>query len=308
MSSSDQNTSAPLTSEGLASDVKKLFLHKNFSDVTLIGSDGKSVPAVKFILAARSEVFIRMFDSNFIERSSLEVQMHFSSVVLEAVVEFCFTDKLGVRFDDADDADDADDQARTLVLVSCAAHYLDIPLLEKYVLEQLDEIMSHCPPLACAVYDEASRLGIPAENLLEASAEKIRSNLKSSLLNEASECGGGVRALDESALGKIVFDEKLTTSEVTKFSCLQKWAEETTEDSEESTKRGHEEEETTNAVSWKRRKFSIASNLAKRVDLSLIPASELSTLVEESGLVSSEALYRFYKSQALKLQALSSPR
>ena len=52
-------------------------------------------------------------------------------------------------------------------------------------------MMSNRTPLACTVYDESIQVDIAAEYLLEASAEKSRSKLKSCLLSDDSEHAGG---------------------------------------------------------------------------------------------------------------------
>lgn len=292
MSTVDNNQSESPTSGDLASDVQSILFDEDISDVTLIGSDGDSVPAIKAILAARSKVFRRMFYGDFTEKSSQEVRLDYTGAVLRAVVEFCFTDVVNVA---SFEGLDTEGLVRSLVRVTGAAHYLDIALLEKDVLKTLGKMISELPPMACVVYDEASGIGNPVDSLSQMAAEKIRTRPKSSLLPEGSNCGG-VQSLNESLLEKIVFDENSMASELVKFRCLQKWAEETWGETEAPKKEFSEEKESTSSISDK---VSTARDLAKRLDLSLIPASDLSVVVAESSLVSTDDLYLAYRLQAL---------
>jgi BTB/POZ domain len=60
-------------------------------DVTLKGNDGITVSANRFIPAAKSKVFHRMFFGNFREASSKGVGIGFPGHVLQSVVEYIHT-------------------------------------------------------------------------------------------------------------------------------------------------------------------------------------------------------------------------
>lgn len=345
--------------DDLASDVRSILFDDEISDVTLIGSDGVAVPAVRAVLASRSKVFRRMFYGSFAECDSSEVRLEeFSGDVVRAVVQYCFTDVVAVSGgggrvrtgaggggcdnDDDDqfgshDDDDEEGGVRTLVRVSGAGHYFDIPRLERDVRDILSRTVSDRPPLACAVYDEAAAVGVPAEGLATMAAERMRNRPRSSLLPPPAttrssgrggnagggrdrgrvgaadgwaDGGGGVLSLSASVLDDVVFDERSNASEFTKFLCLRRWAEGGTE-AEGTANRSpprkirsdeDEEKEDVGAATTPLDRRKIARELAKKLDISTIPASDLSTSVAESGLVSSDDLFQAYRLQALNAE------
>lgn len=144
---------------------------------------------------------------------------------------------------------------------------------------------------------------------------------------------GGVVALSASLLERVVFDEKSNASELTKFTCLTAWVEgcrhEIANDVEANIKRevpsDEDEDETTcrydatdassspakscesrtDNKSHRERKQSIAAHLATKLDLSLIPASDLDT-VSRSNLLSKDDLFRAYRLQALNAERTKS--
>ena len=63
-------------------------------DVTLVGSDGAHVPAIRVLLAMRSKVFKTMLLGEFSERHADEVPTPYPSDVLKCVMEYCCTDKV----------------------------------------------------------------------------------------------------------------------------------------------------------------------------------------------------------------------
>ena len=79
----------------LVSDLRFALLDDELCDVTLRGSDGETVPAIRSILAARSPVFRRMLYGPFREGKRGDgghvVDLGFDSNVVRLVVEFCCT-------------------------------------------------------------------------------------------------------------------------------------------------------------------------------------------------------------------------
>ena len=243
--------------------------------------------------------------------------------------------------------------ARLLTSLSSAAHYFDIPKLEHDILSRLNDIMTQHPSLACVILDEGSR--IMSEDLCGVALERILARPKAALLPSDSsnvygccvmtttedaitdnvtsvEDKGGVEALSASLLERVVFDEKSTASELTKFTCLQRWVERCSHDvvSEEEammlTRESPSDEEdgeaqnssstsssptkssapnNSSTTSHHQQKHNLASHLAQKLDLSLIPASDLDT-VSTSNLLSQDDLFKAYRLQALNAERTKS--
>jgi hypothetical protein len=227
--------------------------------------------------------------------------------------------------------------ARLLTSLSSAAHYFDIPKLEHDILSRLNEMMTRQPSLACVVLDEANR--IMQEELCQVALEKIRARPKAALLpydngitlvdggtTESWKDKGGVVALSASLLERVVFDDVSTASEWTKFTCLQRWVEgcphQVTrqaealfkkelpfdEERDGRTSSPHnqvDDASTTSNKSHHEQKRTIAAHLAQKLDLSLIPASDLDT-VSHSQLLSTKDLFKAYRLQALNAERTKS--
>ena len=227
---------------------------------------------------------------------------------------------------DAFSAPSLSNTARLLTSLSAAAHYFDIPKLEYDISSRLDEIMSKHPSLSCVVLDEAHK--IMQEDLCSVALERIRARPKAALLPrnrdhidgfDQQESGneGGVVALSASLLERVVFDDVSTASEWTKFMCLQRWVEgcphQVTKQMEELTLKdtpSDEEDErkceTNNSQPTHReQKHAIAAHLAQKLDLSLIPASDLDA-VYKSNLLSTSDLFKAYRLQALNAERTKS--
>jgi hypothetical protein len=238
--------------------------------------------------------------------------------------------------------------ARLLTSLSSAAHYFDIPKLEHDILSRLHEIMTCHPSLACVVLDEGSK--IMQEELCAVAMERIRARPKAALLPYDTSIGscnllnettdnwrekdvGGVVALSASLLERVVFDEKSSASELTKFTCLQRWVEgcsheianeeEAVLKSEIPSDEEGEEENSNSSLSPSptktnnnnnttpnknhiEQKRSIAAHLAQKLDLSLIPASDLDTISSHSNLLTQHDLFKAYRLQALNAERTKS--
>lgn len=83
----------------LLSDLKSHLLDDEVSDVVLQGVDGVNVVAVRALLAMRSIFFKTLFFGSFRERGSDCVSLGYNGLVLQAVVEYCFTDEVKRAFD-----------------------------------------------------------------------------------------------------------------------------------------------------------------------------------------------------------------
>jgi len=232
-----------------------------------------------------------MLYGEFRETSSREVRLNYTGAVLRVVVEFCFTDdgNASHHFDGLM----PESFVRSLVRVAAAAHYLDIPHLETEVFKKLTGMIAKLPSLACVVYDESINIGNPVEALSRMAEKKIQAQPQKCLL-PAKDNVGGVRSLDESLLETLVFDMQSRMSEFDKFQCLQQWAERGSKGSVQGTEGiSKVESELSEEIS------TTITNLAKQLDLSRIPVSELTSVVEQSHLVTRDDLYQAYRSRAL---------
>lgn len=76
----------------LQDEIKHARQEDKLHDVTLIGSDGNRVPAVRFLLATRSEVFKKMLYGEFKEGAPSEVPMSYEEEALRVIVDFSFVE------------------------------------------------------------------------------------------------------------------------------------------------------------------------------------------------------------------------
>ena len=76
----------------LTNDLLSTLEDPDLCDVTLIGSDGGRVPAIRLYLSARSDVLKQLLVGKFREANEEEVQMDYPSPVLKALVHYCCTD------------------------------------------------------------------------------------------------------------------------------------------------------------------------------------------------------------------------
>lgn len=252
-----------------------------------------------------------------------------------------------------------EEKARLLTNLSGAAHYFDIPKLESDIKKQLSTMMLDHPSLACAILDESSKI-LPGEEIGLLAMDRIRARPKAALLpwmhgvggsgeivtpsfgavnnnhdstTRSWEGKGGVIALSASLLEQVIFDEKSSASELTKFHCLRKWVQgcnhEVSMEELELPRKQSEDDilsldqsrapspptSPPNKSSFRDGKFedehhqqklAIAKHLAQKLDLSLIPASDLSSTVNDSQLLSTHDLYQAYRLQALNAERVKS--
>mmetsp|Transcript_24195 Transcript_24195/g.35848 ORF Transcript_24195/g.35848 Transcript_24195/m.35848 type:complete len:200 (-) Transcript_24195:598-1197(-) len=106
----------------LVSDLQAHLDDTQISDVTLRGTDGRSVVAIRSILAMRSRYFKSLLFGNFQERNLSEVPLGFSSLVLRAVVEYCYTDEMKITFENLS----FEETARSMVGLVAAGSYFEL--------------------------------------------------------------------------------------------------------------------------------------------------------------------------------------
>ena len=78
----------------LTNDLLSTLEDPDLCDVTLVGSDGGRVPAIRLYLSARSDVLKQLLVGKFREANEEEVQMDYPSPVLKALVHYCCTDEV----------------------------------------------------------------------------------------------------------------------------------------------------------------------------------------------------------------------
>ena len=113
----------------LTNDLLATLENPDLCDVTLIGSDGGRVPAIRVYLSARSEVFQHLLVGQFKEASEEEVHMDYPSPVLKALVHYCCTDDVAAL--DALDSDLLERMNLAAKLCAAADYYGLDPLKEK---------------------------------------------------------------------------------------------------------------------------------------------------------------------------------
>jgi len=241
---------------------------------------------------------------------------------LNAVVEYCYTDEIKTAFENLS----FEETARAMVGLVSAGNYFELQGLMSRAYRLTCLMMDEYPALACAVLDESLEHSMMSSGqdedcygeLSRVALGIIRLRTESSLMPlDAHAYGLGVQSLGARAMERVMAmnaDEfssrktdnkkgnshlpyKIRTSELSLFLCLKKWSESggRRNDAHKAAagKRGQEEEED---------RFSIAQQLASRIDLKRILPSDLSTHVANSGLVTIDKLAEAYREQALQAE------
>ena len=126
----------------------------NYNDMVLVSQiDGGHVPAIRFVLAARSSLFRTMLYGNFREAQQNDIPLEFTAETLEAIVHFCSFQTLPsvCRSNDVRDHD-AESVAR-LIEIATAADYFSLADCKVQTEQAIQAIMSHTPHLACVVLE-----------------------------------------------------------------------------------------------------------------------------------------------------------
>ena len=147
----------------LGNDLLATLENPDLCDVTLVGSDGGRVPAVRIYLSARSEMLQSLLVGQFREASEEEVRMDYPAAVLKAIVHFCCTDEVpDICTLDADIVE----SIRLAIKLVDAADYCGLDLLKKKtqtaVVDALvNSEMKDDPQVwgrfTCSAFEEASQ-------------------------------------------------------------------------------------------------------------------------------------------------------
>ena len=235
------------------------------TDVTLVSSDGVRIPASRFVLAARSEVFERMLYGHFREGSSDEVKLDYSAVVLRGIVEFCCTDQIGyAKLNEGAGSPMA--YARALAQLHAAANYYELKRLADLVSNLLKESMSikNNPALACTLYDESIKLMMP--DLQPLALSIIVARPWECLLNKDS--SDSCSSFSADSLKALVQVDEIT--ECIRFAFVERWV-------------GFEEQD-------KEERMEIAKTVLKDINLCHIAPKDLTGMVSASKLVQHERI------------------
>jgi hypothetical protein len=285
---SEEGVNEPFDSiedRSLVFDLHSHLTDSEIADVSLCGTDGKSVVAVRSILAMRSRFFKTLFFGQFRERDMDQVPLGYSSLVLKAVVEYCYTDEIKTAFENLT----FEETARSMVGLVAAGNYFSLQGLMSRAYRLTCLMMDEYPALSCAVLDEVSVSGggHHASELSRVALGIIRLRPESALLPPDT-YALGVRSLGAAAMERVMADKEIQTKELTLFLSLKKWAEYVPPSQERD------------AVLQERR--TNARKMASHLDLAKILPSSLCTIVAESGLVPEHLLSNAYCTQALQAE------
>lgn len=119
-------------------DLLDAMVDEAFFDTILVGTDNVEVACTKFMLAARSPIFKRMFFGGFQEQRSYRICLDYPSVVLKVLIKYCYSDE--VDLDLILDAESlTDDEAISLVQLRLAARYFELHDVANHIEKEIGE-------------------------------------------------------------------------------------------------------------------------------------------------------------------------
>jgi hypothetical protein len=277
--------------------LRSLLTDKELSDLKLKGTDGVLVPAVRAMVAARSLVFRGMLYGDFAEAKQSVVDVQYSGEVLEAIVEYIYSDTATILDSMNAFFDSKHKFVQTIVALMDAATYFELPNLCRKAREAASAAMEKEPALSGAFLAACdTQRSLAASDLVKSASKNIRANPKL-LLEEGAE----LAQLSADRMEEILKYNTLFADEFTAFLILQAWSNALEE--EPHHQQVEDPNPTVSAVdnsdSDSRRK--IATQLVEHIALDQISPSDLSTTVATSGLVTNEQLLEAYKAQALTI-------
>jgi BTB/POZ domain len=258
--------------------LERFLTDETLNNVALQGTDGVTVMANSYLLAARSQVFRPMFFGQFHEANSPAVQLGFHSSVLKAVVEYILTDSAGIlncKKRDTSDKPALDfQQIQLIVSLAEAACYFNLPGLGELVSKAIHRLLDDCPAFSFPFVQACKTIGpqVP-EQLFSMAIDHLRTlPFEKITANEVS-------CLSEEVLADILKDSEMEMTEYELFQLLDLWV--------------------TGGGPQALVRHTKAKRLCKHISLGKIHPGHLSTTVTSSGLVESEQLFEAYKYQAV---------
>lgn len=267
-------------------------------DLQLVGRDGIRVPANRFVLGARSEMFKRMLYGDF--REALQTEIHleqYEGLILQAVVEFCHSNEIS-QFTVLYLSQQTELAGRRLVQLYKAADYLQIGGLTELVEGLVHNRTTRFPPLACAIYDEAD-LDTP---LSKDALLMIRCRPYVTLPPSGSSFGG-ILCLEGAKLQTLYVDQNLKAGELFLFEMLQSWSTLKRQQQEEEEKGKSDNNTDKKEEDGDDEITSIVQECASHLHLEDIEPQDLLSIVQPSGFCSTEAITKAITCQALRASA-----
>ena len=251
-------------------------------DVTLVGSDGGRVPAIRAILSTRSDVLKRLLVGRFKEASEEEVRMDYPSAVLKALVHFCCTDEAPELLN-LGDGDDPAESVRLSAILLGAADYYDLDALKEKTFSSIARLVKTDKSFqglhTCVLLQETSA-SPSLRTHCESAFFTIRRN-PNLLLAQGESQPAGVTVLSSDNLFKIVDSKDVCACAWALFRAIQIWAD----------KGSHEEE------LLPEDRVDFAKKCCAKLELRMISASNLLGPVAESGLVDQSAIFHILQTQ-----------
>jgi hypothetical protein len=283
---------------------RSLLTREDLSDVTLRASDGALVIANRCILASRSSVFLGMLYGPFKESSTTVVEVGYEGKVIEAIVNYIYTDKVPespvhMSFGDEDDASEIArnlELMRFLVALIDASEFFALSALRRMIETSVKDLMCRYDRFAtlfmavCAPDCDVSKV------LRDTALGMVKKYPRLLIQGNKSV----VAMIHPRYLEDILKQERLPMTEHSCFQLLQAWATAEVEspDDADSTSITDLTKATTN--DWQNNRKRVASEMTSHIDLAEIDPTKLSTMVTSSGLVTTDQLFEAYKRQALK--------
>ena len=296
-----------------ASILSSIFEKEELQDVILQGNDNVKVSSCRFVLAARSKVFQKLLLGGFAEASKPIVDLNYEGDVLQAIVEFCYTDDallIATGPLETSSTRTIDEKwIHSIVCLAEASKYFALPLLARKIAEcvafwlaedeyiywkraQDNDNTFGCIRLdVCLLLAECKVGGDAVGELKEFAYSWIRSE-PTVLVREHSTM---LWRLPPSDIEAILRDNHLGATELDIFHILHKWSKDSIEAHNSASQ----------LVRYSNLQHDKITELSKFVNLDRIKPERLANEVETSGIVSTEQLLKAYKLHALRQENCS---
>ena len=197
----------------VVSDLMAGLAKPRLCDVSLLTRDGQIVHAPRFMLGIRSQELERLLFDECRGQSDLSCFKEYSSLVLNAVLEYCVSGELN----DSPLAQHEDSvTARELVHLASFANGYGLSGLYDEVFKIARILMNRKAPLAAAFYDASASLEVFEKYALQIIEDSPRLALM---------CpdNPGIRHLSPDRLEAIIKDQSIPLEEMTMFQMVERW-------------------------------------------------------------------------------------
>lgn len=245
----------------------KLLNEESMQDVSLQGIDGTVIKANRCILAARSDIFHKMLYGKFSEASKPIIEVGYSGSILQAVVQYIYTNHPDFFKHDSLKAV----QVKSIADLSNAASYFNLPRLGERTKDFACAVLHKDLSLSCDFLLEFGSAG-PEAPVRDVALDIIHTDPATIL-----DCPT-LPQLGISVMKEILGTWKGSQDELLFFQILEQWAKGSNDFNDESSE---------------------VSELLAFIELEKVSPQNLHATVANSGLVSSTKLMEAYRSQAL---------